>query len=126
MHNMIIDLCNNSNPDKGLCLSDEMSELLNEIKRFNYENIYAKASLEEKASLHYKFDRLFEVYLNKLEKYDYMATNFSLKSVNESEKVFEEFLTTKSKKYLENTNSKRIVIDYIAGFTDGFSCRLAY
>lgn len=114
------DLIENSIDKDYICFSEEIFLALKELLKWNYENIYAKASLEEKASLHYKFDRLFEVYLNKLEKYDYMATNFSLKSVNESEKVFEEFLTTKSKKYLENTNSKRIVIDYIAGFTDGF------
>lgn len=40
MHNMIIDLCQNSSPEKGLCLSDAMSEQLNKIKRFNYEHIY--------------------------------------------------------------------------------------
>ncbi len=114
------DLIENSIDKDYICFSEEIFLALKELLKWNYENIYAKASLEEKASLHYKFDRLFEVYLNKLEKYDYMATNFSLKSVNESEKVFEEFLATKSKKYLENTNSKRIVIDYIAGFTDGF------
>ncbi len=114
------DLIENSIDKDYICFSEEIFLALKELLKWNYENIYAKASLEEKASLHYKFDRLFEVYLNKLEKYDYMATNFSLKSANESEKVFEEFLTTKSKKYLENTNPKRIIIDYIAGFTDGF------
>lgn len=54
MHNMIIDLCNNSNPDKGLCLSDKMSELLNEIKRFNYENIYANP----KMAVYTKYSRM--------------------------------------------------------------------
>ena len=46
MHNMIIDLCQNSSPEKGLCLSDEMSQQLNEIKRFNYENIYSNKRLK--------------------------------------------------------------------------------
>ena len=40
MHGMIIDLCENSDVDKGLCLSENMSELLNEIKKFNYTYIY--------------------------------------------------------------------------------------
>lgn len=46
MHNMIIDLCENSSIEKGLCLSDEMSQQLNEIKAFNYENIYHSERLE--------------------------------------------------------------------------------
>ena len=40
MHNMIIDICQNSNPTDGICLSRKYLEQLNEIKRFNYEYIY--------------------------------------------------------------------------------------
>ena len=46
MHNMIIDLCHNSSPDKGLCLSKEMSDQLDEIKAFNYEAIYKNKRLQ--------------------------------------------------------------------------------
>lgn len=46
MHNMIIDLCYNSNVEDGLCLSAEMSQLLNEIKKFNYQYIYGNSRLE--------------------------------------------------------------------------------
>lgn len=45
MHSMIIDLCNNSSPEEGLGLSSEMSEMMNEIKKFNYENIYKNPRL---------------------------------------------------------------------------------
>lgn len=41
MHNMIIDLCENSSPENGLCLSDEMAEQMNKIKEFNYKVIYS-------------------------------------------------------------------------------------
>lgn len=40
INNLIYDLCNNSSPDKGLCFSDQSLELMNEIKKFNYEYIY--------------------------------------------------------------------------------------
>ncbi len=40
MHNMIIDICQNSNPSDGICMSGKYLEQLNEIKRFNYEYIY--------------------------------------------------------------------------------------
>lgn len=45
MHNMVIDLCENSSPDKGLCLSEEMSRQLNDIKAFNYSYIYKNKRL---------------------------------------------------------------------------------
>jgi dGTPase len=40
MHNMIIDICENSSPEEGIRLSDRYAEQLNEIKNFNYESIY--------------------------------------------------------------------------------------
>ncbi len=46
IHNMIYDVCRNSSPDKGICLSDTFSEQLNEIKKFNYEFIYRNKRLE--------------------------------------------------------------------------------
>ena len=36
INNLIKDLCQNSSPEKGLCFSDEMFNLMNELKKFNY------------------------------------------------------------------------------------------
>ena len=58
--NMFIkDLCENSSLENGLCFSDEKFEMLNNLKEFNYKNIY----LSEKTlgSVEY-----FELVLNKL------------------------------------------------------------
>lgn len=46
MHNLIIDVCKNSSPDKGICLSEKFSRQLNEIKKFNYEYIYKNKRLD--------------------------------------------------------------------------------
>lgn len=40
MHNLIIDICENSTPEKGICLSQRFLEQINNIKSFNYEHIY--------------------------------------------------------------------------------------
>lgn len=40
MHNLIIDICNNSSPEKGITLSPRFLEQLNTIKEFNYQHIY--------------------------------------------------------------------------------------
>lgn len=45
IHNLIIDLCKNSTPEKGLSLSPEMNQILNEVKQFNYEYIYGNRRL---------------------------------------------------------------------------------
>src|SRR5574344_1330409 len=39
MHKFIYDLCINSNPEDGLCLSPENYELMRQIKQFNFEKI---------------------------------------------------------------------------------------
>lgn len=46
MHNLIIDVCKNSSPDKGICLSEKFFRQLNEIKKFNYEYIYKNKRLD--------------------------------------------------------------------------------
>ena len=40
IHSMIVDICNNSTPERGICLSDDYFRRLREIKAFNYETIY--------------------------------------------------------------------------------------
>ena len=46
MHSMIQDICENSNPDKGICLSETGFERLREIKNFNYKEIYKNPRLK--------------------------------------------------------------------------------
>ena len=46
IHNMIYDVCRNSSPEKGICLSDTFHNQLKEIKKFNYENIYRNPRLD--------------------------------------------------------------------------------
>lgn len=46
IHNLIFDICHNSSPDKGLCFSPDVYELLCNIKRFNNINIYQSPRLE--------------------------------------------------------------------------------
>ena len=40
MHNLIIDICRNSSPEKGICLSEKYLKQINEVKDFNYRYIY--------------------------------------------------------------------------------------
>ncbi len=46
IHNMIYDVCRNSSPERGVCLSEEFSLQLKEIKDFNLQYIYRNRRLE--------------------------------------------------------------------------------
>jgi len=46
IHNLIIDICANSTPEKGLSFSPDVYTLLCRIKQFNYKNIYMSPRLE--------------------------------------------------------------------------------
>ena len=40
INDLIYDLCMNSNPEDGLCFSEETFKLINKLKEFNYQKIY--------------------------------------------------------------------------------------
>jgi len=40
INDLIVDLCEQSSPEKGLCFSDEYFRFIIELKKFNYANIY--------------------------------------------------------------------------------------
>ena len=46
IHNMIYDVCKNSSPENGICLSEALFEQLCEIKDFNYKYIYKNKRLD--------------------------------------------------------------------------------
>ncbi len=46
MHNMIIDICQNSSPETGVSMSQKFNDQLKEVKAFNYEHIYRHSRLE--------------------------------------------------------------------------------
>ncbi len=46
MHNLIIDICKNSDPDRGICLSSNFYQQMNAIRDFNIEHIYKHKRLK--------------------------------------------------------------------------------
>ena len=126
--NMFIkDLCENSSLENGLCFSDEKFEMLNNLKEFNYKNIY----LSEKTlgSVDY-----FELVLNKL--FWFLSRmNFrddDMKKicpvlVDDFNKWLKEFFSLDiNHKYMVITDSEflQAVIYYIAGMTDNFAIEM--
>lgn len=59
INELAYDLCTNSSFEKGLCFSDKYLNLLNELKAFNYKNIYFCDRIQPSI-------RYFEVVLNEI------------------------------------------------------------
>lgn len=149
MHNMIIDICNNSSPNKGICLSENYLKQINDIKKFNYEYIYCNKKLEP--FKHYTtlvISELFKALLNgykgentiyeieKQAKYypelmgafskwlvRYCTLDFSkIDWVNEISK------SNKNNRIYGNLENKEIyiqaIIDYISGMTDSYTIKV--
>ena len=67
MHEFIMDLCRESSPDKGICISSKYFDFMNALKEFNYANIYKHERLKTYSKyagliLHSIFDVLKKMY----------------------------------------------------------------
>lgn len=147
IHNFIMSICENSSIDNGIRLSDKYNEMLNEIKRFNYENIYKNERFivyheYVNSILRAIYNALIRSYkgaetlgeLAKLGKvYPNLVSDFSdflCKYVDT------ELLGSKLKSYKRYTNDKiygaletkqiyaQAIIDYISGMTDRYAIEI--
>ena len=82
INNLIYDLCKNSSPDKGLCFSDASLELMNKIKKFNYQYIYLSNVLKPS-------DNYFSVVINQI--YDTLKSGYSEKNTFNNLKALKKF-----------------------------------
>lgn len=136
INNLIYDLCENSSPEKGLCFSKEALELMNKIKKFNYEYIYSSYIL--KPSNYYFSVVINQIYNTLKNSYAGIDTLDSLHKlvkfypnlINGFIEWFNNYSTTGNRVGLKNsvlfdiTNPNDYyyaVILYISGMTDKFA-----
>ncbi|MBR6044356.1 MAG: HD domain-containing protein [Ruminococcus sp.] len=149
MHNLIIDICQNSTPEKGICLSERYLAQLDTIKRFNYEKIYKNPRFDAfnryaELVLSELFGTLYALYdgrhtfeaLNSARRYYPMLAGSFEKwlsrycetgTVPEGELKEEAFRCENRKIYgsLETPEVyAQAIIDFIAGMTDRFAVKL--
>mgnify|MGYP002798613024 CR=1 FL=1 len=147
MGNMIRDICKNSSVEKGICLSEEMSDILNKIKQFNYIHIYGNKRFEPfkkyaELIINEIFNTLLDCYdngdifggLEKKEKFcKYLIGEFRDYLIKYCEtcvlpKQYQEKAQRfKNKKIYEKLQTKELyiqaIIDYIAGMTDRYAVK---
>ncbi len=127
---LVYDLCRNSSPETGLCFSEEKFKMLNELKQFNYKNIY----LSDKTMASNQY---FKLVLNTI--YDFLKDLYknrkrALRVCAELVFDFEEWLSnywnwerSEKNKNLEiftmedETSFYRAIIYYISGMTDNYA-----
>lgn len=140
MHDFIIDLCQNSNIDKGICLSSNNLALMKSIKDFNYKRIYYHWKIEN-----YKqyAELVISSIFNMLKRF--YAEKETLKEVQKYYEiyptlanVFYDWLAKYSehkerdRKYnnviLYNLHSEsdyiKAIVDFISGMTDSFAIKI--
>ena len=141
INNLIYDLCENSSPEKGLCLSENALNLMNRIKAFNYKYIYASNRI--KPSTRYFRVVINEIYNLLKSMYDGQNTLNKLNDVSDIYpnlcKGFINFITDyydfdnrenirlKNKVLFSIDNEKdfyKAIIYYISGMTDNFAIEI--
>lgn len=109
VNNLIIDIIKSSYNKNCIELSDNVYDALNELIKFNYENIYLKANSNEEIN---EYEFMFKVVFDKC--------LFILENKLKDYNIYKNFLDNMSEEYQENNTNFRIVIDFIAGMTDSY------
>lgn len=149
MHNLIIDICENSSPEKGICLSPNFLEQINSIKNFNYEHIYGHERLlpfkeYSKLVINQIFDVLKKTYdgkhswgeiKNKKKYYPILMSSFDKWLARYCEvNIIPEgelqgiALSCENEKIYGNLEDETIyiqaILDFISGMTDRFAIKV--
>ena len=138
VHELITDLCKNSTIENGLTLSQKSLEMMDKIKRFNYENIYkTKRKEPSERYFHLVINEIYNTFkqayngadtekeLLELEKFYPKAIPAFVEWIQKYWSLTDRTGTGLKNKVLYNMlNEKdyyRAVIDYILGMTDNYA-----
>ncbi|MBR1618043.1 HD domain-containing protein [bacterium] len=142
IHEFIITLCRNSNPTDGLVLSCEHYELMNKIKKFNYEKIYHNPRF--KPFMNYAnliLNTIFEYLLshwagystvNKLKKYstfyptlnhDFSGWLVKYSNIDPKARQFKKLENIIIYNIEDIQSYKQAITDYISGMSDTYAIK---
>lgn len=125
INKLIYDLCINSNPNDGLCFSNEVFNLINKLKEFNYKKIYLSDKLLQ--STHY-FELIINTIYNLLKDYfkdKEKAQKICPSLIYDFENWLESYLNIENKTDIkEEKEQYRAIIYYISGMTDNYAVQM--
>ncbi|WP_068466851.1 deoxyguanosinetriphosphate triphosphohydrolase family protein [Candidatus Protochlamydia phocaeensis] len=106
------DIIQHSYNKDYIAISEKSYEALRTLRRFNFKQIYVHPKLKvESSKIKHSYRILFEWLLEDLE------------AGKEQSYLWKNYLHKRNEKYLSQTSSVQMVIDYIAGMTDNFFVR---
>lgn len=109
VNTVILDIVKNSYEKGKIIISKNIYDTLNKLLEFNYKNVYSKSNTDENLEYYREgMNKLYNKYLDDLNNH------------NTDSKIYTVFLDDGKKDYMEKTDNRRIVIDFIAGMTDDF------
>lgn len=109
INTLVLDLIKNSYEKGYLAFSKDIFRALEDLMKFNYENIYSNPRIKTQTDkIKNMFEQLFKKYYQDLQNED---TNSPL---------YHYFLNDMNDDYRKNTDKKRMIIDFVAGMTDDF------
>lgn len=108
VNNLIIDIINNSFDKNCISFSDEVFEAMNELKKWNYKNIYNNPKKQTQDG---KIEFVF---------YSVMEKCFEDLIEKRKDTKIHNFIKEMDPTYFHNTPIGRIVSDYVSGMTDEF------
>ncbi len=112
VNTIILDIIKNSLHQPYIKLSDEVYQALMQLKQFNYQHIYTYSMTKEEYTYYEQgMEKLYQDYLQDV--MNQRTDSF----------IYQLFLNHQSKDYLETTNPKRQVLDFICGMTDDMFTR---
>ncbi len=124
VNTLTLDVIENSIDKDYLQFSKHIFKALIDLRNWNYKNIYGSAeACKNRSELENSFKNMYALYLNKLDGKDYKNHIDISNNLSFSERNLYEYINCRSQEYKNNTNVKRMVIDYIAGQTDKFFLR---
>ena len=106
---LVLDIIKNSINKPYITMSEKITKALNDLQKFNYENIYYKVLTKEQKE---KYKEMFNIVFETNLKY--------LKEHKKEKDIYTIYLNNMTEEYKTNATNERIVIDYIAGMTDDY------
>lgn len=142
IHEFITNICMHSNPDSGLSFSKEYYEMMNKIKKFNYQKIYSNKRFKPfmeyaKVVINAIFDFLLDYYdgfntLNKISKYqrfyptltrDFSDWLIKYSNIDEKSHRLRKYKNTIIYNVENIMDYKQAIIDYISGMSDNYAIK---
>ena len=149
IHNMIYDVCRNSSPERGVCLSEDFFLQLKEIKEFNYKYIYRNPRLTPFTEYaHVVISQLFGVLLDAYRGEDTLSelrrraavypelmsafadwlSKYCEPQLNMFDNIDERTIKCKNRKLYGTLETEQIyiqaILDFISGMSDNYCIKV--